>query len=150
MGYKDQKASWEARKKIICELVNDSIYVPMKEKELAAFMQVAKEDREEFRSILRELLEERKLSLTSGAKYVKGNGPALIGTFISHPKGFGFVEIESAGDGAFQEDLYIPEGKAGGAFHRDTVEVALLPESEGRRQEAQAESSVISSLAWST
>ena len=39
MGYKDQKASWEARKKIICELVNDSIYVPMKEKELAAFMQ---------------------------------------------------------------------------------------------------------------
>ncbi len=137
MGYKDQKASWEARKKIICELVNDSIYVPMKEKELAAFMQVAKEDREEFRSILRELLEERKLSLTSGAKYVKGNGPALIGTFISHPKGFGFVEIESAGDGAFQEDLYIPEGKAGGAFHRDTVEVALLPESEGRRQEAQ-------------
>ena len=50
-----QKA-WDARKKIICELVSDSIYVPMKEKEMAAFMQVAKEDREDFRAILRELL----------------------------------------------------------------------------------------------
>lgn len=131
MGNMDQK-SWESRKKIICELVNDSIYVPMKEKELAAFMQVAKEDREEFRSILRELLEEGKLSLTSKAKYVKGNGRALTGIFISHAKGFGFVEIEGR-----EEDLYIPEGKTGGAFHKDTVEVALLPESEGRRQEAQ-------------
>jgi len=44
MSNLNQKASWEARKKIICELVNDSIYVPMKEKELAAFMQVAKEE----------------------------------------------------------------------------------------------------------
>ena len=131
MGNMDQK-SWESRKKIICELVNDSIYVPMKEKELAAFMQVAKEDREEFRGILRELLEEGKLSLTSKAKYVKGNGRALTGIFISHAKGFGFVEIEGR-----EEDLYIPEGKTGGAFHKDTVEVALLPESEGRRQEAQ-------------
>ena len=58
-----QKA-WDARKKIICELVSDSIYVPMKEKEMAAFMQVAKEDREDFRAILRELLEEGKLALT--------------------------------------------------------------------------------------
>ncbi len=126
-----QKA-WDARKKIICELVSDSIYVPMKEKEMAAFMQVAKEDREDFRAILRELLEEGKLALTSKAKYVKGNGRALTGTFISHAKGFGFVEIEGR-----EEDLYIPEGKTGGAFHKDTVEVALLPETEGKRQEAQ-------------
>ncbi len=126
-----QKA-WDARKKIICELVSDSIYVPMKEKEMAAFMQVAKEDREDFRAILRELLEEGKLALTPKAKYVKGNGRALTGTFISHAKGFGFVEIEGR-----KEDLYIPEDKTGGAFHKDTVEVALLPECEGKRQEAQ-------------
>ncbi len=131
MGNMSQKA-WDARKKIICELVSDSIYVPMKEKEMAAFMQVAKEDREDFRGILRELLEEGKLALTSKAKYVKGNGRALTGTFISHAKGFGFVEIEGR-----EEDLYIPEGKTGGAFHKDTVEVALLPETEGKRQEAQ-------------
>ena len=45
----------EKRKKVICDLVKDDFYVPMKEKELAMFLQVAKEDREEFREILREL-----------------------------------------------------------------------------------------------
>ena len=39
----------EKRKKVICDLVKDDFYVPMKEKELAIFLQVAKEDREEFR-----------------------------------------------------------------------------------------------------
>ena len=31
----------EKRKKVICDLVNDELYVPMKEKELAIFLQVA-------------------------------------------------------------------------------------------------------------
>ena len=32
----------EKRKKVICDLVKDDFYVPMKEKELAMFLQVAK------------------------------------------------------------------------------------------------------------
>ena len=66
-----EKKSMEARKKVICDLMNDPIYVPMKEKELAMFLQVAKEDREELRLVLQELLAEGKLSLTSKGKYVK-------------------------------------------------------------------------------
>ena len=31
----------DKRKKVICDLVADSLYVPMKEKELAVFLQVA-------------------------------------------------------------------------------------------------------------
>lgn len=127
-----EKKSMEARKKVICDLMNDPIYVPMKEKELAMFLQVAKEDREELRLVLQELLAEGKLSLTSKGKYVKSNGRFLMGTFIGSSKGFGFVEVEGR-----EEDLFIPEDKTGGAFHRDTVEVALLPEASGRRQEAQ-------------
>ena len=61
----------EKRKKVICDLVKDDFYVPMKEKELAMFLQVAKEDREEFREILRELLAEGKLTLTVKGKYMK-------------------------------------------------------------------------------
>ena len=57
-----EKKSMEARKKVICDLMNDPIYVPMKEKELAMFLQVAKEDREELRLVLQELLAEGKLS----------------------------------------------------------------------------------------
>ncbi|MDE6639796.1 MAG: ribonuclease R, partial [Acetatifactor sp.] len=122
----------EKRKKIICDLVNDPIYVPMKEKELAMLLQVAKEDREEFRVVLQELLAEGRLMLTIKGKYMKSNGRVLTGTFVSNSKGFGFVEIEGR-----EEDLFIPEDKTGGAFHKDTVQVALLPEKSGRRQEAQ-------------
>ncbi len=131
MEKRESSKSQEARKKVICDLVRDPIYVPMKEKELAMFLQVAKEDREELRAVLRELLAEGKLMLTGGGKYVKSNGRLLTGTFVSNAKGFGFVEIEGR-----EEDLYIPEEQTGGAFHKDTVEVALLPGNEGRRQEA--------------
>ncbi len=122
----------EKRKKVICDLVNDEVYVPMKEKELAMFLQVSKEDKEEFRQILKELLEEGKLMLTIKGKYMKSNGKVLTGTFISNAKGFGFVEIEGR-----EEDLFIPEDKQGGAFHKDVVQVALLPPGKGKRQEAQ-------------
>ena len=122
----------EKRKKVICDLVNDSLYVPMKEKELAVFLQVAKEDREEFRNVLQELLAEGQLMLTVKGKYMKSNGRVLTGTFISNAKGFGFVEIEGR-----EEDLFIPEDRVNGAFHQDVVQVALLPGHDGKRQEAQ-------------
>ncbi len=76
---------------------------------------------------------ENRLTSASGVKYKEAPETVLIGTYISNTKGFGFVEIEGR-----EEDLYIPEGKSGGALHRDTVQVALL--SSGghgrRRQEA--------------
>lgn len=60
------------------------------------------------------------------------NGENFIeGIFIGNAKGFGFVEAEG-----FATDFYIPEDKKGGAFHRDRVQVAVLPERRGLRQEA--------------
>ncbi len=117
-------------------MVQDPLYVPMKEKELAAFMQVSREEREELRSILRELLAEGELSLTGG-KYTKANAQLLVGTFIGNAKGFGFVEVDGR-----EEDLFIPEDMVHGAFHKDTVQVALLEpiltgKGNGRRQTAQ-------------
>ena len=80
----ENKKALGTRKKIICDLVKDPIYVPMKEKELAVFLQVAREDREELRAVLRELLAEGKLMLTAKGKYVKSNGRLLAGTFTSN------------------------------------------------------------------
>ena len=126
----------EKRKKVICDLVNDEMYVPMKEKELAMFLQVKQEERQEFHDILEELLAECKLMITGTGKYMKSNGKVLTGTFISHAKGFGFVEIEGR-----EEDLFIPEDKVNGAFHKDTVQVVVSSEvpdkNSGKRQEAQ-------------
>lgn len=124
----------DKRKKVLLDLVEADFYVPMKEKELAVMLQVSKEDRPELNRILNELLKEGKLSITKKGKFVKAKNSdkELIGTFISHPKGFGFVEIDGR-----EEDLYIPENCINGAFHKDTVKVALLSGHGGRRQEAQ-------------
>lgn len=128
----------DKRKKVIMDFVSSEFYVPMKEKELAVMLQVSKEDRGELNRILNELLAEGKLSITKKGKFIKAKYPdkELIGTFISHPKGFGFVEIEGR-----DEDLYIPADFVNGAFHKDTVRVSLLSGygagQGGRRQEAQ-------------
>ena len=107
------------------------MYVPLKEKELAAFMQVAKEDREEFRKVLDALLREGKVQVTAKGKYIKPDERLLTGTFIGNAKGFGFVEIEGR-----EEDLYVPEAMVNNAFHLDRVQVELLPGKRGKRQEA--------------
>lgn len=71
--------------------------------------------------------EERgKYSMVSG----QAEAP-LVGIFIANARGFGFVEMDGA-----EEDLYIPSDMVNGAFHRDRVEVSLLPENVGKRQEA--------------
>lgn len=124
----------DKRKKVILDLMEEEFYVPMKEKELAVMLQVSKEDRTELNRILNELLAEGKLSITKKGKFIKArhSDENLIGTFIGHPKGFGFVEIEGR-----DEDLYIPENCVNGAFHKDTVRVTLISGKGGKRQEAQ-------------
>lgn len=128
----------DKRKKVICDLMEDDMYVPMKEKELAIFMQVKKEDKDEFHKLLEELVREGKISLTKKEKFVKATSKnaikeeTFVGTFISNSKGFGFVEVEGS-----ETDFYIPEDKVNGAFHKDTVEVKLLPLSSGKRREAE-------------
>lgn len=128
-----KKKTREERKNLIIQLVEDSCYVPMKEKELAIFMQVEPEEREELKSILQELLNEGSLQMTKRGKYIKGDGQAKqqVGTFISNSRGFGFVEVEGQ-----EEDLFIPEEYTGGAFHLDTVQVELLKDQRGKRKEA--------------
>lgn len=67
-----------------------------------------------------------------GSVKKKAEENIIIGTFISNAKGFGFVETKEDG-----EDLFIPEGKTGGAFHKDVVQVELFNASgHGKRQEA--------------
>ena len=84
----------DTRKKLICELVDDKLYVPMKEKELAVFLQVSREDREALKEVLEELLAEGKLELTKRGRYKKPEETYVSGTFIGNQQGFGFLEGE--------------------------------------------------------
>ena len=56
--------SYKERKNMILNLMGNDLYVPMKEKELAVFLQVMPEDRPVLSSILKELLEEKKIEIS--------------------------------------------------------------------------------------
>lgn len=126
------KKSYQERKQMIYDLVRAQFYVPMKEKELAIFLQVDPEDRPELKQILNELLDEHAVEITKRGKYKVPENKVLEGIFIANAKGFGFVEVEGQ-----KEDYYVPEGKVNGAFHQDKVMFRLLPPSKGRRTEVE-------------
>ena len=138
-SYKKIMKNWKERKQVILDLMKNEYYVPMKEKELAIMLQVAPEERSNLKRALEELLADDKIQISKRGKYslfdaktANAKTERIIGTFISNQRGFGFVEIDGR-----QEDLFIPEDKVNGAYHLDTVEVALLQKSSGKRQEAQ-------------
>ncbi len=131
--------SYKERKNMILELMGNDLYVPMKEKELAVFLQVMPEDRPVLSSILKELLEDKKIEISKRGKYtlydpkLHEKEDLITGTFISNHKGFGFVEVEGRDD-----DLYISKENVNGAFNLDIVEARILPShSNKRRVEAQ-------------
>ena len=116
-----QNAEDKRRRNLICELVADEMYVPMKEKELAAFMQVSKEEREDFRRLLQELVSEGRLQTTAQGKFIKPQDNRFAGIYSGTARGFGFVEVEG-----MEQDLYIPEDRRGGSFNHDRVLVELM------------------------
>lgn len=126
------KQELEKRKDIICKLLEDDLYVPMKEKELAVMMQVTAQDRADFKCALEELVEEGRIQITKRGRYIKPEKQLVTGRFISNQKGFGFVEAEG-----LEQDLYVPEVRVNGAMHGDTVQVVLISGHRGRRQEAE-------------
>ena len=82
--------TFEKRKKVVHDLICDDLYTPMKFKELAVLLQVAKEDRDALRMILEELEEEGKIYLSKRGKYCKGEAKKLTGRYRANQRGFGF------------------------------------------------------------
>lgn len=111
-------------------MICDKQYIPMKIKEIAILLNVPKDSREELRKVLDALVLDGKIELTAKGKYRKASAKFLEGTFIAHPRGFGFVEVDGR-----ESDIFIPEEATADAMHRDTVQVAILQSKEGKRQE---------------
>ena len=121
---------FESRKQILLDLMNDKQYVPMKIKELAVILQVSREERPQLEQVLAALLEEGKIEINKRGKYKIAEETTVTGTFLPHPKGFGFVEAEG-----MEEDIFIPEEYTGNAFCQDMVQVVLIPGKNGKRRE---------------
>lgn len=142
------------RKKIVYEIMCCKEYQPMRAKELAVLLQIPAGKREELHKILDMLLEEGKISINkrgryeairnsnvkrekeTGKKQIKTErkkGQYYTGTFISHPRGFGFLEIPEA-----EEDIFIPEESIGTALHGDTVQIVVKKDGkDGKRCEGE-------------
>ncbi|UMZ01357.1 ribonuclease R [Roseburia rectibacter] len=125
-----EKTILEERKKTIYQFICDEFYVPMKAKEMAVVLSVPKSQRSELQEVLDALVMDGRIEVTSKGKYIKSEGKYLTGTFTAHARGFGFVGIEGE-----EEDIFIPESQVHGAFHMDTVQVAITSENTGRRRE---------------
>lgn len=125
-----EKTILEERKKTIYQFICDEFYVPMKAKEMAVVLSVPKSQRSELQEVLDALVMDGRIEVTSKGKYIKSEGKYLIGTFTAHARGFGFVCIEGE-----EEDIFIPESQVHGAFHMDTVQVAVTSENSGKRRE---------------
>ena len=121
----------ERRKTTILELINDKNYKPLKQKELAFLLQVSSEDREEFRSILAELVSEGKIIITKRGKYQSLSDITKIGTFMGHYKGFGFVAVDDE-----EDDYYIPDKAVGDALNGDRVMIKITEAPPDKRKEA--------------
>lgn len=140
--------SRDKRKKLIMELFHDDLYVPMRRKELAIFMQVDDSIRSEFDSVVDELINEGSIIVTGRGKLIandkhdrkssdkqesaRTNIGAYVGKFTGNQKGFGFVTVEG-----IDNDFFIPEDCTLNAMHGDTVEI--IPSNgkqRGERKEA--------------
>lgn len=120
------------RKQLLLNLMKEDLYVPMKEKELAIFLQVEKEDRPALKAVLEELLGKGKIQISKRGKYSIADQKTLQGIFLATQHGFGFVEVEG-----IAEDYYISEKDVNGAMHGDTVEIELSDRhARGKHKEA--------------
>lgn len=125
------RESFEKRKKVINDLIHDKFYVPMKEKEIAILLNVAKEDREDLKKVLDALVLEGKIGISKRGKYQKAENMAIVGVFESSRKSFGFVRIDGE-----EEDVFIAGKDTNGALHNDKVQIIITSEKkDGKRKE---------------
>lgn len=121
------------RKNMILQLMQDEKYVPMKEKELAIFLQVRKEDREELRNVLMALLSEGRVQVSKRGHYSYVEKIMTSGTFEAAKNGYGFVIPDNR---SLKQDIYIPAGCTKGAVDGHKVVVWITtPAYENRRAE---------------
>ncbi|MCI8576872.1 MAG: ribonuclease R [Lachnospiraceae bacterium] len=117
---------------MLAALVQEPAFVPMKLKELAVFLDIPREQREELKEVLDVLVAEGKIGLSKRGKYGKPERFALVGIFTGNAKGFGFVTVEGQ-----EGDYYIPADKTGEAMHGDRVQIVAGAVQQGKRAEAQ-------------
>ena len=139
------------QKKILLDVIRTKEYRPMKAKEISLLLGNPKNRLFILQGYLDELEEEGLIKKNKKGQYVKclSKGDLkldvlkrehrkkkmrknlLVGTFVGHRDGFGFVEIE----GEDKEDIFISKEDTKSAMHGDLVEIYIKEEKRGKRKE---------------
>ena len=119
------------KKELILNFMKEKSYVPMKAKEMAVFLSVPKEDKNEFKDILKQLEEEYKIEKNRKGNYVVTDDKYVKGIFQLNQKGYGFVkQIDN------EEEIYIAIENTNNALNGDVVAVEVQKEkSKGKKTE---------------
>ncbi len=125
-----KKRQLERRKKLMTDVLTNPAYRPMRLRELAALLDIPRPKRKELYQVMDELIKDGSVQRNSNGTYVRAKAVYIEGTFLGHPRGFGFVNV---GEG--EEDIFIPEEKTNLAMDRDRVQVAVSENETGRRRE---------------
>lgn len=114
-------------------LISEPAYNPLKKEELAAIFAIHPAEMPMFYNFLDELEEDGYICKTKKGKIISPNQMGyFVGKFVSHRKGFGFVES----DEDYVQDLFIPACDINGAMHNDRVMAEIVtPATDEKRAE---------------
>ena len=119
----------EEAKKSFISIINSFLYKPLTRKELVAQLKI--ENVEEFYKMLDELEKDMYFIETKKGRIIPPTQAGLfVGKFISHRKGFGFIESDSE----HERDLYIQSKDVNGAVHGDRVVAEITKEASGYKR----------------
>ncbi len=120
----------EEKKAMLEELFSSKEYKPMRFKELVGLLQVPRDAKNDFRTVLDQLISKGTIIVDAQGRYKKPGDDIKVGTFSGTQRGFGFVILEGEG-----EDIFIPGDATKGALHGDKVAITIKEEQTGRRKE---------------
>lgn len=122
----------EIKEKLLA-LINEKAYKPLKKEELALIFDIHSCEMPMFNNFLEEMQNEGYLVISKKGRVMAPSAMGyFVGKFISHRRGFGFVES----DEEFVQDLFIGPDDINGALNGDRVMAEItIPATYGKRAE---------------
>ena len=118
-------------KKRIINLVNSDNYNPLTVNELSVELGIMYEQWQAYKTVIKELEEEMYIIISKKERVLSPyQAGVYVGKFISHRKGFGFVELDKED----VRDLYIQSKDINGAMHGDRVVAEITREASGDKR----------------
>lgn len=118
-------------KEKVIKMVNDDKYIPLTPTELAIKLELNQEEICTFNKLIKEMIEDLYLVVTKKGRIIPpSQTSSFVGKFISHRKGFGFVQSDKEGI----QDLYIQSKDVNGAMHNDRVLAEITKPASGDKR----------------